>query len=36
MDPFEKGLLGVIVIVALAIFVMALPDLRRYLKLRSM
>jgi hypothetical protein len=36
MDLFEKGLLAVVVIAALVVFIAALPDLRRYLKLRSM
>jgi hypothetical protein len=36
MRQFEKVLLSVLVVGALAIFVMVIPDLRRYLKMSTM
>jgi hypothetical protein len=36
MDLFEKGLLTIIVVALVAMFVAFFPDMRRYLKIRSM
>ncbi|MCU1348519.1 MAG: hypothetical protein JWO56_1549 [Acidobacteria bacterium] len=36
MDLFEKSLVAIVVVAAAVMFIAFFPDLRRYLKIRSM